>query len=150
MNIRITFQLNDKVSYGSVLFFFLPRMEKKEASNQVYVYLNMRDCSVLMWECFLQIYPSSWIFYSTIRVHVCPADASKIQMWFTINVILNLIKQISNQDFSIESSDYFRKANVDSLEIVQTLRLKPQNQMWTYNCDIKATIDNSIIPSNGI
>lgn len=44
MNIRITFQLNNKVSYGGVLFFFLSRMEKKD---KLYVYLNIRDCSVL-------------------------------------------------------------------------------------------------------
>lgn len=47
MNIRVTFQLHDEVSYGGVLFFFLPRMEKKEVSNQLYVYLNIRDRSVL-------------------------------------------------------------------------------------------------------
>lgn len=42
MNTRITFQLNDKVSHGGVwLDFFFPP----------YVYLNIRECSVLTWKC---------------------------------------------------------------------------------------------------
>jgi hypothetical protein len=40
----------------------------------------------------MKMYPSSWVSYNTIRMHACPACASKTQMQLTINAILNLTK----------------------------------------------------------